>query len=570
MIESDFSPEGGWASAKALLAGKRRFSALFCANDEMAVGALSYFQQVGLGVPQQVSVLGYDDTWSAEYSAPRADLGAYPVARGDSQRPQLPAEPLLRLHAARGTRIPGQRDVASLGRHAAQPPGREKNRGLAGIPRPRGHGYRPGGQRGRSCGKLSTNRVTLSPRHAEPRQSRLAPAAAPRFRARVSAGAARRRPTRSKARAMPMGAASRSGIASAHCPAACAMVPAAPSPAITFIAGAKISTWLHRWAWAPTAFRSPGRAFFPTAAARRTRRASISTRAWSTACSSAASNRGPRCITGTCRRRCRSAAAGTTPATVARFTEFADVVSRHLGDRVKHWITHNEPWCTAFVGHYDGTHAPGIRDWRTALQVCHHVLLSHGAAIPLLRANAPRARVGISLSLHPHASASDSEADRAATRRYDGLRNRWFLDPLHGRGYPARYPAAVRRRCARRRRERPGRHRRRRRTSSASTTTFRKRSRTQRGNGPLSVRVVDTPGAERTALGWEVSPDGLVNLLARVRRDYRPAEIYITENGSSYDDVVGPDGSIDDAERRGLPDPPSACACANQFAPACR
>lgn len=70
-IDSDFSPEGGWASAKSLLAGKRRFSALFCANDEMAVGALSYFQQVGLAVPQQVSVLGYDDTWSAEYSAPR-------------------------------------------------------------------------------------------------------------------------------------------------------------------------------------------------------------------------------------------------------------------------------------------------------------------------------------------------------------------------------------------------------------------------------------------------------------------------------------------------------------------
>jgi LacI family transcriptional regulator len=71
VIESDFSPEGGWASARALLAARHRFTALFCANDEMAVGALSYFQQVGLAVPQQVSVLGYDDTWSAEYSAPR-------------------------------------------------------------------------------------------------------------------------------------------------------------------------------------------------------------------------------------------------------------------------------------------------------------------------------------------------------------------------------------------------------------------------------------------------------------------------------------------------------------------
>jgi LacI family transcriptional regulator len=70
-IESDFSPEGGWVSAKKLLASKPRFTALFCANDEMAVGVLSYFQQAGLSVPQEFSVLGYDDTQSAEYSAPR-------------------------------------------------------------------------------------------------------------------------------------------------------------------------------------------------------------------------------------------------------------------------------------------------------------------------------------------------------------------------------------------------------------------------------------------------------------------------------------------------------------------
>jgi LacI family transcriptional regulator len=71
MIDSDFSPEGGWISAKALLASKHRFTALFCANDEMALGVLSYFQQAGLAVPKDVSVLGYDDAQSAEYSAPR-------------------------------------------------------------------------------------------------------------------------------------------------------------------------------------------------------------------------------------------------------------------------------------------------------------------------------------------------------------------------------------------------------------------------------------------------------------------------------------------------------------------
>ncbi len=71
MLESDFSPEGGWASAQALLASGARFTALFCANDEMAVGALAHFQQAGIAVPGQVSVLGYDDTQTAEFSAPR-------------------------------------------------------------------------------------------------------------------------------------------------------------------------------------------------------------------------------------------------------------------------------------------------------------------------------------------------------------------------------------------------------------------------------------------------------------------------------------------------------------------
>jgi LacI family transcriptional regulator len=71
IAESDFSPEGGWASAAELVASKQQFTALFCANDEMAVGALSYFQQAGIAVPGQVSVLGYDDTPSAEFSAPR-------------------------------------------------------------------------------------------------------------------------------------------------------------------------------------------------------------------------------------------------------------------------------------------------------------------------------------------------------------------------------------------------------------------------------------------------------------------------------------------------------------------
>ena len=121
-IDSDFSPEGGWVSAKALLASKHRFTALFCANDEMAVGVLSYFQQAGLAVPHEVSVLGYDDAQSAEYSAPQAHIGPYPAARGDDQWPQLPAQPLLRLAPAGREGIPDQRGLACVRGVAASGP----------------------------------------------------------------------------------------------------------------------------------------------------------------------------------------------------------------------------------------------------------------------------------------------------------------------------------------------------------------------------------------------------------------------------------------------------------------
>jgi len=235
--------------------------------------------------------------------------------------------------------------------------------------------------------------------------------------------------------------------------------------------------------------------------------------------------------------------------TVAAFVEYADAVTRHLGDRVRHWITHNEPWCTAFLGHHEGNHAPGVKDFRTALQVCHHLLLSHGVALPVIRANVPDAEVGITLSLHPISAATGQAADRAAAVRHDGLRNRWFLDPLHGRGYPAdtwallggQVPVV-----------REGDL-----DAIAAPTDFLGVNyyfpevvADALGAGPLAARVVDVPGVERTAFGWEVSPQGMVTLLERVQREWKPPAIYLTENGSTFDDVVEPDGSIHDTQRR--------------------
>ena len=236
-------------------------------------------------------------------------------------------------------------------------------------------------------------------------------------------------------------------------------------------------------------------------------------------------------------------------ATAHAFAEFADAVSAHLGDRVKHWITHNEPWCTAIHGHFEGVHAPGVRNFRTALQVSHHVLLSHGLALPAIRANVPDAQAGIALSLHPLSAASDRAEDVAACVRHDGLRNRWFLDPLHGRGYPA----DILEWCAA---DAPLVQHGDLETIAAKTDFlgvnyyFPEIIEHAPLAAPLGARVVPREGVPRTAFGWEVSPEGLGTLIRRIEADYNPGPIYITENGSTWEDQVGADGEIDDSERR--------------------
>ncbi len=235
--------------------------------------------------------------------------------------------------------------------------------------------------------------------------------------------------------------------------------------------------------------------------------------------------------------------------TVAAFLEYADVVTKRLGDRVKNWMTHNEPWCTAIHGNLDGMHAPGLKSVPTALQVCHHVLLSHGLAVPLIRANVPAARVGIALSLHPVLAATNTAQDQEAVARHDAFRNRWFLDALYGRGYPAEplrmmgadAPVILAGDM-----------------DAIATATdflgvnyyFPEVVKDDPAGGFLRTSVVLPEGRERTDFGWEVAPEGLSALLARIARDYAPAAMYVTENGSCYDDVVGADGGVDDTKRR--------------------
>ncbi|MBV9945757.1 MAG: beta-glucosidase [Myxococcales bacterium] len=244
-------------------------------------------------------------------------------------------------------------------------------------------------------------------------------------------------------------------------------------------------------------------------------------------------------------------------ATAEAFVDYADVVSRRLGDRVKHWITHNEPWCSGFVAHQKGHHAPGLRDWPAAVAASHHLLLSHGLAGPVVRRNSRGAQVGITLNLSPSIPASPSAADHAAARQHDGYMNRWFLEPVFRGCYPAdiveEYAA-----LGRLPRDWPALVQRGDLEHIATHTDFlgvnyynrhvaRSELVPERDNAPRKVFVA--PASEATDIGWEVYPRGLFEVLMRVHLEYRPDQILVTENGASYLDAPDAKKRVSDERR---------------------
>ena len=234
--------------------------------------------------------------------------------------------------------------------------------------------------------------------------------------------------------------------------------------------------------------------------------------------------------------------------TVAAFVEYADVVARRLGDRAAAWITHNEPGVVAFIGNLVGEHAPGIQDLPTAIRVSHHLLLSHGQAVPVLRAASPGVPVGITLNLSAIHPATGSAEDAAAARRQDAFWNRWFLDPVGRGSYPAdalallgpAQPPVQAGDLA----------------TIATPIDFLGVNNYSRSvvraapEDPLLGTAPVRPPGEYTTMDWEVYPDGLREVLERVHTDYRFPAYYVTENGAAFPDTLAPDGAVHDARRQ--------------------
>lgn len=244
------------------------------------------------------------------------------------------------------------------------------------------------------------------------------------------------------------------------------------------------------------------------------------------------------------------------------FAAFTETIMARIGDRVWSAAPINEPWCVGWLGHFEGVHAPGLRDIRAAARAMHHVLVSHGRAIEVMRGLGV-SNLGAVCNLEWATPATDAPGDVAAAARYDAIYNRFFLGGLfHGRypdlaleGLEPHLPDGWRDDFP---------------TIRAPLDWIgvnyytRKRLRAAAGPWPGHGEAPAIPPT--TQMGWEVHPDGLRDLLVRTAREHSgDLPIYVTENGMANPDTVdAPDtarirylaahmGAVREAIDRGVP-----------------
>ena len=228
------------------------------------------------------------------------------------------------------------------------------------------------------------------------------------------------------------------------------------------------------------------------------------------------------------------------------FAEYAHLMAEKFGDRVKNWTTLNEPFCSAWLGYLFGVMAPGIKDLQTAINASHHLLLGHGLATQAIRSVNSELRVGIVLNLTPATPLHDSAADLAAAKLADGFDNRWYADPIFKGSYPKDIVEGFGKEVPIHSGDMQ---------AISSPLDFlginfytRQTITSDESAKPLPYKPILVDGVERTAMGWEVHPQSLTDIIMRVHHEYAPPEIYITENGSAWEDSMV-DGKIDDKSR---------------------
>ena len=223
------------------------------------------------------------------------------------------------------------------------------------------------------------------------------------------------------------------------------------------------------------------------------------------------------------------------------FADYTDIVLKAFGDRVPGWITLNEPWCSAFLGYLIGRHAPGVQNPVQAFRAAHHLLLSHGAAMPIMRHHAPNAQHGITLNLCPQQPGTDKPEDIEAAALAEEQANAWFMDPVFKGTYPEKLVKhlgpildgldldEIKRAAV------P--------MDFLGVNYYMRWMVVADPEAPSGWRSYSHEG-EWTDMGWEIYPDGMRDELIRVTKEYGPEKIYITENGAAFPDPETVEGDV--------------------------
>ncbi|GJM25040.1 MAG: beta-glucosidase [Phycisphaerae bacterium] len=237
------------------------------------------------------------------------------------------------------------------------------------------------------------------------------------------------------------------------------------------------------------------------------------------------------------------------PDTAKHFADFSTLIFDRLGDRVKLWITINEPWCIAYGGYVGGMFAPGIQDRARGFQVGHQLLRAHALTVAAFRNHKHNdGAIGIGLNSDYFFPASDSKEDREAAERALLDMAGWFGDPVWFGDYPEIMRSAygdllptfseedqqLLRKSG---------------DFIATNYYFSDLVRSAPGNGPLDYERIPYPDRPRTAMGWPIVPEGLESLLNWLSDRYGKLPVYITENGIAQSNETIENGCVHDPER---------------------
>lgn len=222
--------------------------------------------------------------------------------------------------------------------------------------------------------------------------------------------------------------------------------------------------------------------------------------------------------------------------TIQAFTAYAAIMFKEFKGKINYWITFNEPWCASFLSNYYGKHAPGNTDLQIAVNVAHHMNVAHGKAVKALREIDEEANIGFAPNAEWNEPYSNTPEDIKACKLANGFFIDWFFDPV----FKGHYPEAI-------------------------VEVFRKNNaflhledgdmemisqpidflgvnyytggvaRYQENAGLFETERVDT-GRQKTDIGWDIYPEGFYNVLTHISNTYGDIPIYITENGSCYND----------------------------------